>query len=53
MPYRFLCFVLLIFSLSTLQAQEYRWSVGMDYFFDNMEYKHSSYADARTLQVYG
>ena len=50
MPYRFFCFVLIICSFSASEAQEYRWRVGMDYFFDNMEYKHSSYADARTLQ---
>lgn len=50
MPYRYLCFALILWSFSALQAQDYRWSVGMDYFFDNMEYKNSSYADARTLQ---
>ncbi|MBK5195058.1 MAG: hypothetical protein JJE08_03365 [Proteiniphilum sp.] len=50
MQYRFLCFVVIVYSFTALQAQEYHWRVGMDYFFDNMEYKNSSFADARTLQ---
>lgn len=48
--YRFFCFVVIVCNLSALQAQEFHWKLGMDYFFDNMEYKKSSYADARTLQ---
>ncbi len=47
---RILCIAFLLFSVLTSPAQELRWSVGMDYFFDNMEYKPSQYADARTLQ---
>jgi hypothetical protein len=33
-----------------LHAQEYRWGVELDYFFDNREYKKSSFADSQTLQ---
>lgn len=43
---------LLILSLSlftTIMAQEYRWSVELDYFFDNTEYKKSSFLDSETM----
>ena len=49
MPYKFLFFVVIFCSFSTLQAQEYRWSVGMDYFFDNQEYKKSTFAEPQTM----
>lgn len=32
----------------SLQAQEYRWKVDFDYFFDNMEYKKSSFMIPQT-----
>lgn len=32
-----------------LHAQEYHWNVGVDYFFNNGEYKKSSFADSRTM----
>lgn len=39
--------IILFFSfiafITSLQAQEYRWKVGFDYFFDNMEYAKSAY----------
>ncbi|SCD20183.1 hypothetical protein PSM36_1361 [Proteiniphilum saccharofermentans] len=34
---------------STLQAQEYYWKVGLDYFFDNTEYENSSFLDSETM----
>lgn len=41
---------LIIFLLSLpLFAQEYRWGVGVDYFFDNTEYKKSSHIDSETM----
>lgn len=42
--------VALLLAIQATSAQELRWKAGMDYFFDNMEYKPSPYADARTLQ---
>lgn len=50
MGLRFTCITILLNLTFALPAQEFRWGVGMDYFFDNMEYKPSTYADARTLQ---
>ena len=47
---RIWCIVVLLLIAVASPAQEFRWSAGMDYFFDNMEYKASPYADARTLQ---
>ncbi len=47
---RILCIVVFLLTAVTSPAQELQWSTGMDYFFDNMEYKRSPYADARTLQ---
>lgn len=35
--------------ISVLYAQEYRWKVELDYFFDNREYGKSSFADPQTL----
>ncbi|WP_298646779.1 hypothetical protein [uncultured Proteiniphilum sp.] len=35
--------------IPALHAQEYRWGVGLDYFFDNREYKKSSFTDPQTL----
>lgn len=43
-------FTLLMFCLiPVLHAQSYRWRVGLDYFFDNREYKKSSFTDPQTL----
>lgn len=40
----YLIFIAVFLSVSYfVQAQEYRWRVGLDYFFDNMEYKKSSF----------
>ena len=36
MKHRFL-FFLVVFFCSSVYAQEYRWKVGLDYFFDNTE----------------
>lgn len=47
---RILCIVFLLCMAGFLSAQEYRWGVEMDYFFDNREYKKSSFTDAQTLQ---
>ncbi|HBK30377.1 MAG TPA: hypothetical protein DDZ96_07865 [Porphyromonadaceae bacterium] len=35
--------------LHTVLAQQYRWNVGVDYFFDNTEYDGSSYIDSETM----
>lgn len=35
--------------LPGLQAQEYRWKLGVDYFFDNQEYKASDYTIPQTM----
>lgn len=43
-------FLIVIFPISSLIAQEYRWQVGFDYFFDNQEYAESSYAPAQTVK---
>ena len=45
-------FVIALFILSAIPAlysQEYRWKVGIDYFFDNREYKKSSFTEPQTL----
>jgi len=47
---RILSIAVLLLTAFASPAQELRWNAGMDYFFDNMEYKPSPYADARTLQ---
>lgn len=45
-----LAFVIcILFVMSALHAQGYRWKVGLDYFFDNQEYEKSSFADPQTL----
>lgn len=43
-----LTFVFIAF-LTTLQAQEYRLKVGLDFFFDNTEYSKSSFIDSETM----
>ena len=48
MKHRFLFFLVLIFS-SSVYAQEYRWKVELDYFFDNTEYGRSSFTDSETM----
>lgn len=35
--------------IPALHAQEYRWRIGLDYFFDNREYEKSSFTDPQTL----
>lgn len=45
----FALFALFTFcSMQALHAQEYRWRAGVDYFFDNMEYKGSSFIAPQT-----
>jgi hypothetical protein len=44
----FYIFILLTLSAS-LQAQEYKWRVGLDYFFDNHEFAPSSHALKQTM----
>jgi|SRR5690554_3372740 len=41
--------ILALSLFSTIIAQEYRWNVGLDYFFDNNEYKKSSLIDSETM----
>jgi hypothetical protein len=36
-------------SAASLEAQEYRWKLEFDYFFDNQEYKKSSFIDPQTM----
>lgn len=36
-------------SLASVQAQDYIWKLGFDYFFDNREYEKSSFTDPQTL----
>ena len=38
MQRKLILFFSFIAFITSLQAQEYRWKVGFDYFFDNMEY---------------
>lgn len=45
-PYLLILALLLFASAS---AQEYHWKVGLDYFFDNTEYKNSSYIDSESM----
>jgi hypothetical protein len=44
----FYTLVLFVFCAS-LQAQEYKWRVGLDYFFDNHEYTDSPFAVQQTM----
>lgn len=48
MKHRFL-FFLVVFFCSLVYAQEYRWKLGFDYFFDNTEYGKSSFIDSETM----
>ena len=41
-------FFIVIFC-SSGYAQEYRWKVGLEYFFDNTEYGKSSFLDSETM----
>lgn len=46
------CFAFMLFCVCMIpkvQAQEYRWKLGVDYFFDNQEYKESDYAIPQTI----
>lgn len=45
-------YIFVLFALATSvfsHAQEYRWKVGLDYFFDNTEYGKSSFTDSETM----
>ncbi|WP_352423030.1 hypothetical protein [Proteiniphilum sp.] len=46
---KFVFVICLLCMIPALLAQEYRWRVGVDYFFDNREYKHSSLTDPQTI----
>lgn len=48
--WRVLFFTLLLCSWATLNAQEQRWRVGYDFFFDNQEYARSTFAPAQTMK---
>lgn len=41
--------ILALLLFNSAAAQEYHWRVGLDYFFDNTEYKKSSYLDSETM----
>lgn len=43
--------IIIVFMLICIKisAQEYHWKVGLDYFFDNTEYKKSSFIDSETM----
>lgn len=42
--------IIALCSIFSLQSQELRWKLGFDYFFDNREYKESSYTNPQTMQ---
>ncbi|MDD4777792.1 MAG: hypothetical protein PHV53_05825 [Fermentimonas sp.] len=46
---RFLLLLLTFCSIVSIQAQDYMWKLGLDYFFDNREYEKSSYIEPQTL----
>lgn len=46
---RFAFVICILCIIPALHAQEYRWRVGVDYFFDNREYEKSSFTDSQTL----
>lgn len=41
--------LLLLIFCSSVYSQEYRWKVGLNYFFDNTEYGKSSFIDSETM----
>lgn len=41
--------LLLLLVIVTTKAQEYSWSLGLDYFFDNTEYAKSSFQDSESM----
>lgn len=41
--------LLVIISCFSVNAQEYRWKIGLEYFFDNTEYGKSSFLDSETM----
>ncbi len=41
--------IMVLCSILSIQAQEVRWKLGFEYFFDNLEYKKSSFTDAQTM----
>lgn len=49
MRFRITLVLFVLLSMPWMHAQEYHWKVGLDYFFDNREYKASSYDIPRTL----
>ncbi len=46
---RFVLLLLTLCSVVSIQAQDYMWKLGLDYFFDNREYEKSSYIEPQTL----
>lgn len=46
---RYILFLFTLVFLQQIYAQEYRWRVGLDYFFDNTEYQKSSFTDSETM----
>lgn len=46
---RFVLLLLTLCSVISIQAQDYMWKLGLDYFFDNREYEKSSYIEPQTL----
>lgn len=42
--------IIALCSIFSLEAQEYKWKLGFDYFFDNTEYKKSSFTKPQTMQ---
>lgn len=49
MQKRPITFIILLFASISIIAQEYHWKVGLDYFFDNIEYQKSSLKDSETM----
>lgn len=45
----FLSATLMLFPLFLVNAQEYRWKAGFEYFFDNTEYSGSSFVGSQTM----
>lgn len=41
--------ILVLLMFASASAQEYHWSAGLDYFFDNTEFAKSTYIDSETM----
>lgn len=49
--WRIICISMVcIFIPGMLSAQEYKWKADFDYFFDNVEYEKTPFADSQTMQ---